>query len=56
MNALTRELGEKATRDYQAKSLAEWDQRAKAKCERDEIRVEAGTFAAEMFKPNKLGG
>lgn len=51
MTPITKELGMKATRDYQARTLAEWDQRAKAKDERDEVRVEAGTFAAEAFKP-----
>jgi len=51
MTPITRELGMKATRDYQSRTLAEWDQRAKAKDERDEVRLEAGTFAAEMFRP-----
>lgn len=31
--------------------IAQFDQWSKAKDERDEVRLEAGTFAAEMFKP-----
>jgi len=48
MNAITRELNERLLSDYQLKKLLEWNRLASRKDAVDSIRVECGTFAAEV--------
>ena len=50
MNAITRELGQKALQDYLERKLSEWDQRTKRQSERDQVRIESGTFAAQVYE------